>query len=98
VTGSFLHVAQRHAGIQGGSDESVTQRVRSDPLADPGPAGDTSHDPPSGVPIESFPIGVEEDRAFHPFADSQVDSAGDALAPTASETRSPFNANSETKA
>ena len=78
VAGRFLHVTQRDAGVQGGGDEGVTQRVRSDPLADPGTASDTAHDPPSSMPIDPFTVGVEEDRTFHTFADSQVDCPGDA--------------------
>ena len=52
VAGRFLHVTQRHAGIQGGGDEGVPQGVRSDSFADLGSAGDASHDPPGGVAIQ----------------------------------------------
>ena len=76
VTGCFLHVTQRHAGVEGGGDEGVTQRVRPDPLADPGTAGDAAHDPPSSMPIDPFTVGVDEDRTFQPFADGQVDRPG----------------------
>jgi hypothetical protein len=78
VTGGFLHVAQRHTGVEGGGDEGVAQRVRPDWFADPGPASDPAHDPPGGVPIEPFAVGAEEDRTVHTFADCQVDSTGDA--------------------
>jgi hypothetical protein len=78
VTGGFLHVAQRDTGVQSGGDEGVTQRVRSDPLADPSTASDTAHDPPGSVPIEPVASGSEEDRTFHPFPDRQVDSPGNA--------------------
>ncbi len=36
VAGRFLHVAQRHAGVQGGGDERMTKRARTDPLGDAG--------------------------------------------------------------
>ena len=78
VTGSFLHVAQRHTSVEGGGDEGMTQRVRSDSLADPSTASNTSHDPPSSMPIQPFTVRSEEDRTFNPFANCQVDSPGNA--------------------
>ena len=56
----------------------MTERVWPDPLADSGPASDTAHDPSGSVPIEPVAVGSEEDRAFHPFADGQVDRTADA--------------------
>jgi hypothetical protein len=78
VAGRFLHVAQRHTGVQGGGDEGVAQCVWSDPLADPDTASDTAHDPPGSVPIEPVAVGSEEEQAFDTFADSQVDCPGNA--------------------
>jgi hypothetical protein len=51
VTGGFLHVTQRHTGVQGGGDEAVAQGVRTDPLRDPGAATNAAHDPSSGVTV-----------------------------------------------
>jgi len=48
----FLHVAERYAGVQSGSDEGMPQRVRPDVLADPGAAGDAADDPPGAVPVQ----------------------------------------------
>jgi hypothetical protein len=73
-----LHVAKGHAGVQGGRDEGVTQRVRTDPLGDPGSAGDPAHDPPSDVTVEPATVGLDEDRPVAPVTDRQVDGAGDA--------------------
>src|SRR5687768_2496672 len=53
VAGRFLHVAQRHAGVEGGGDESVPEGVWTDPLGDGSPAGDASHDPPGCVTVEA---------------------------------------------
>ena len=78
VAGGFLHVAQRDPGVERGGDERVAQRVRSDPLGDPGAAGDPAHDPAGGVAVEPAAVGGEEDRSFAAFADGQVDGAGGA--------------------
>jgi hypothetical protein len=51
VGGGFLHVAQRHPGIQRGGDEGVPERVRADGLADPGTADDPADDPPGAMPV-----------------------------------------------
>ena len=45
MTGSFLNLAKWDAGIQGGGDERMAQRVWSDSLVDLGVSGDASHDP-----------------------------------------------------
>ena len=79
VRRGFLHVAQRHAGIKGGSDERVAQRVWPDPLGDPGTPGDPAHDPPSGVAVEPLTGGLDEDRPVAAFTDGQVDRPGDSL-------------------
>jgi hypothetical protein len=44
VRRGLLHVAQRHACIEGSGDERVTQRMRADRLGDARPAGDTPDD------------------------------------------------------
>ena len=77
VTGCFLDVAERDAGVEGGGDEGVSQGVRSDSLADAGAAGDASHDPPGGVAVQSPPVGVDEDRSLEAFTDRQVDRSSD---------------------
>jgi hypothetical protein len=61
VGSGFLHVPQRHPGIQRGGDERVPQRVRPDRLGDPGAAGDPADDPPGAVPVQPAPIGGQED-------------------------------------
>jgi hypothetical protein len=43
----FLDIAQRYAGVQGGGDERMPQRVRPDVLGDLCPAGD----PAGAVPV-----------------------------------------------
>ena len=47
--------------------KACRKRVRSDPLADLGSAGDAPHDPTGRVAIESLPVGVDEDRSLEPF-------------------------------
>ena len=76
VTGRFLDITMRYASIQGGGDEGVTQRVRPDPLADLGSAGDAPHDPTGRVTVQSLAVGVDEDRPAEMFADRQVDRPG----------------------
>ncbi len=78
VAGRFLHITQWHTGVQGGGDEGVTQGVRSDALGDVGAAGDAPDEATGGVPIQAGVVGVDEDRSLEPFADSQIDGAGDA--------------------
>jgi hypothetical protein len=51
--GGLLNVAQRHVGVQTGSDECVSERVRSDGFGDPGAARDLADDPPSAVALAS---------------------------------------------
>jgi hypothetical protein len=78
VGGGLLHVAQRHAGVQGGGDERVSERVRSDGLGDPGAARDLADDPPGAVPVQPSPVFGEEDGAVAAFAGGQVDRPGGA--------------------
>jgi hypothetical protein len=77
MAGRFLHVTKRHAGVERGGDEGVTHGMGPDPLSDPGPPCDTTHDPSGGVAVESLPGRVDEDRSVEAFTDSQVDRSGD---------------------
>jgi hypothetical protein len=76
VGGGLLDVAQRHAGVQGGGDERVPERVRSDGLGDPSAARDFADDPPGAVPVQPSPVRSAEDRAVAAFAGGQVDRPG----------------------
>ena len=78
MRGGFLDVPQRDAGVEGGGDERVPQRVRPDLLGDPGAAGDPADDPPGAVPVQPLPVGGQEDRPVAAFADGQVDRPGGA--------------------
>jgi hypothetical protein len=69
----FLHVSQGHAGVQGGGDERMPQRVRPDVLGDPGAAGNAADDSPGAVPVQPPPVRGEEDRSLASLADSQID-------------------------
>jgi hypothetical protein len=73
VGSGFLHVPQGHAGVQGGGDERMPQRMRPDVLVDPGPAGDAADDPGGAVPVQPPPVRREEDRSLASLADGQVD-------------------------
>ncbi len=65
----LLHVAPRDTGIEGGGDERMAEGVRADRLVDTGLAGESSHDPPSGVAIQPPAVATQEDRTVDPFAD-----------------------------
>ena len=54
----FLHVPQRHAGVQRRGDKRVPQGVRPDRLADPGAAGDPADDSRSAVPVQPAAVGA----------------------------------------
>jgi len=56
VRGGFLHIAQRHAGVERGGDERVPQRVRPGRLDDPGAAGGPADDPRGAVPVQPAAI------------------------------------------
>ena len=73
VAGGLLHVAERHAGVEGSGDERVTQSMGAHSLGDPRPAGDTAHDPAGRVAIDPLPVGSHEDRPVAAFADRQID-------------------------
>jgi hypothetical protein len=73
----LLNVTQVTAGVQGGGDEGVAQRVRSDSLHDLRPSSDTTHDPTSRVTVEPPSIGLDEDWAHPPVSDRQIDRSSD---------------------
>ncbi len=76
MTGCFLNVAERDAGIEGGGDERMPQRMRTDLLEDPGPAGDSTHNPGSAVTIETATGTVTEDRTGAALTDGEIDRSG----------------------
>ena len=78
VGGGFLHVAQRHPGVERRGYECMPQRVGADVIGDPGAAGDPVHDPGGAVPVQPPPVRGEEQRSFVALADGQVDRAGGA--------------------
>jgi hypothetical protein len=75
VTG-FLDVAQGHAGVERGGDESVAQGVRPDLHVDAGCSADSSHDAGGRVPVEPITVVAKQDRSFPPLTDGEVDGAG----------------------
>src|SRR6266536_3081277 len=72
VGGGILHVAQRHASIQRGSNEGMPECVRADDLSDPSAAGDAAHDSGGAVAVQPPAVWDHKDGAFAPFADGQV--------------------------
>jgi hypothetical protein len=50
----------------------------ADRLVDACLAGQPSHDPPGGVPIEPLAVAAAEDGSFDPLTDGQVDRTGGA--------------------
>jgi hypothetical protein len=66
-----LHIPQRHAGIERGDDERVTQGVGSYTLGDPRSSSDAAHDPAGGVTIDPLPVGAHEDRPVAALADRE---------------------------
>jgi len=91
---------ERDAGVEGGGDECMTQRVGSDTFRDTGLAGDAVHDATRGVTVEAMPVAVEEDGAFAAVAYREVDGAcgagregdGDDLAALADDAQRPVTA------
>ena len=55
MRGRFLDVTERDPGVEGGGDEGVAKRVRSDMLGDPGAAGHPADDPGGAVPVQPLP-------------------------------------------
>jgi ribosomal protein S18 acetylase RimI-like enzyme len=78
MRGGLLHVLQRHPGIERGSNERVSQRVRANVLGDPGPAGNPPHDPGGAVPVHPPLVPGKEQRTFTALAGGQVDGPGGA--------------------
>jgi hypothetical protein len=76
VAGGVLHIAERHAGVQGGGEERVTQGVGPDTLGDPPAPGDATHDSAGGVAIDPLPVDAHEVRPVAAFADREVDGPG----------------------
>jgi len=68
-----LDVPQGNSGVEGRGDERVSQRVRPNALGYPCLAGDATHDPPGGVTVEPLAGAVDEDGAFEPLADREVE-------------------------
>ena len=74
----FLHIAQRHAGIECCGDEGVAQGVRADGLVDTGATGDAANDPAGAVAVHPLAVRPKEDRAVESFADGEIDGSGGA--------------------
>jgi len=73
VQGGFLDVAERNAGVEGGSDKRVPQGMSPDRFGDPGAVGYPADDPRGAMPVQPLPIRAAEDRPVHALADGKVD-------------------------
>lgn len=73
MRGGFLHVSQGDAGVKGGGDERVAQRMRPYRLADPGPAGQPPDNTPGTAAVQPPSVSSEEDRPLAALPDCQVD-------------------------
>ena len=74
-----MDVAQDDAGVEGGGDERMAQRVGADLLIDPAPLGESLDDPSRPMPIQAAgPVPVEEDGSLFAFTNTEVDGAGGA--------------------
>jgi hypothetical protein len=78
VGGGFLHVPQRHPGVERGGDERMSQRVRADMFGDAGAAGDPADGTRGAVPVQPLAVRGQEQRAFGALTGRQVDGAGGA--------------------
>jgi hypothetical protein len=76
VGGGFLHVPQRHAGVERRGYECMSERVRADVLGDPGAAAGPGDDPGGTVPVQPLPVRGDEQRSFSALSDRQVDRPG----------------------
>ena len=72
VRGGFLHVTERDPCVEGGGDERMPQRMRSDRLGDSGADGHPANYPGGTVAVQPLTIGAAEDRPVHALADGQV--------------------------
>ena len=72
MAGCFLDVAERDARVESGGDEHMPPGVRTDSLVDPGPSGDTAHNPGSAVTIETATPTVAEARTAAVFTDGEI--------------------------
>ena len=78
MRGSFLHIPQRHPGVQRRGDERVPQRVRSDRLGEPSTVRGPADDPRRTVAVQPPAVGGQEQRPVAALADGQVDRPGSA--------------------
>lgn len=70
----LLDVPEGDSGIEGRGDERVSQRMRRDPLVDPGSLGQAAHYAGGGVTVQaSGPVPVHQDRTVVTFVDAKVD-------------------------
>jgi hypothetical protein len=56
---------------------NACRSVRSNALDDSRLSGDAPHDPSGGMTVESLAGAVDEDGAFEPLADREVEGPGD---------------------
>jgi hypothetical protein len=72
----LLNVAQRDTGIEGGSDEAVSECVWTDLLGDVYRFGDPAHDARCAVAVERLAVVAVKDGAVKAFADDEIDCSG----------------------
>jgi hypothetical protein len=72
MRGGFLHVGQRHPGIERCSDERVPERAGRDSLADPSATDSLTDDPPSAGPVRPPPVRGQGHWPAHTVADGQA--------------------------
>ncbi len=66
------------AGVEGGGNERVPQRMRPDGLGDPGAVGGPADDPRGAVPVQPPTVRSQEEGSVAALADGQVDRPGGA--------------------
>ena len=72
MTRGPLHVAERDASVEGGSDERVAQTVRRDALVDPGSLHEPLDHAVGAVPVHPATFDAEEDRPDCAVTDIQM--------------------------
>lgn len=77
VSGCHLNVSERDACVEGGHDERRSQHVRVT-QAESCPLADGSDPAMRGAPVETLAVVAQQDGAFSPFADGEVDGSGGA--------------------